>query len=372
MTAELQALLLPDEAEWGGGGGRGAPGGGGARGGGGGGKAGRGKKKNGRRGKGGKGKASVVAAEPVLAHAVSRRSRSLCSVLLTYELAASERKIVNSQPWDAVIVKPLCLNDFCSALKRLVGMPTSDADAPAMGTPTPRETGTFSRAVAAATPIRAVATLASLSDIVSGEIEGGIQRKPLTQLTPRDPSTMEEAPLVLLVDDFDLIRHLVRHVLEDLGYQVETACNGEEALNAVKRKHDAYLMVLMDCEMPKMDGFEASRGIREFEAVSNLPPLHICAMTANAMREDMERCLAAGMQKFLAKPVNREVLKEALDEAQLLADEQRALLGAGSRDPSPNRSGRGSRRLKPKAQVESIPELSTEESISFGSPAFRR
>jgi CheY-like chemotaxis protein len=98
-------------------------------------------------------------------------------------------------------------------------------------------------------------------------------------------------------------------MLEHLGYHADVATNGVEALAAIES--GAYSAVLMDCHMPEMDGFELTAEIRRREAggESRLP---IIAMTADAMSEDRERCLAAGMDDYLAKPVHADTLAAIL------------------------------------------------------------
>jgi len=97
-------------------------------------------------------------------------------------------------------------------------------------------------------------------------------------------------------------------VMKKLGLKPDLALNGVEALAAVQAK--TYDLILMDCQMPEMDGFQATRAIRAQEPVGQRVP--IIAMTANAMQGDRERCLEAGMDDYLAKPVAILDLKTAL------------------------------------------------------------
>ncbi len=115
---------------------------------------------------------------------------------------------------------------------------------------------------------------------------------------------------VLLAEDNAVNARLATLLLERLGCVVEIAGDGVEALEALARA--SYDVVLMDCQMPELDGFDATRRIRAREADEHLPRLPILAMTANAMTGDRERCLEAGMDDYIAKPVSRSQLAEAL------------------------------------------------------------
>ena len=120
---------------------------------------------------------------------------------------------------------------------------------------------------------------------------------------------------VLLAEDNPVNQELARTMLEDLGCTVVVVENGEQAVEAITdapfdRMQRAYDVVLMDCQMPVLDGFEATRKIRHWEAHNNRNrPLPIVALTANALAGDRERCLAAGMTDYLSKPFTLEQLK---------------------------------------------------------------
>jgi len=114
---------------------------------------------------------------------------------------------------------------------------------------------------------------------------------------------------LLIVEDNAINQAVAKGLSAKLGFACDVAGNGLEALQAVGRRH--YDAVLMDCQMPEMDGFEATAEIRRREA--GRPPVPIIAMTAGALAEDRERCLAAGMDDHLAKPVKGAELERMLN-----------------------------------------------------------
>ena len=117
---------------------------------------------------------------------------------------------------------------------------------------------------------------------------------------------------VLVVEDNDVNRMIAREVLLSLGLSVVEASDGMEALEQLVQ-HPVDL-VLMDCEMPVMDGYTATEEIRKREARLGLPRLPVLALTANAFEEDAQRSRKAGMDAHLAKPYTREQLRNLLRE----------------------------------------------------------
>ncbi len=116
---------------------------------------------------------------------------------------------------------------------------------------------------------------------------------------------------VLVVEDNPVNRMVACATLEKAGYRVEVATNGLEAVAAVR--DDEFQLVLMDIQMPEMDGLEATRVIRDLEAEQERRRLPIIALTAHALEEERERCLGAGMDDFLAKPFRAEELLGLLE-----------------------------------------------------------
>ena len=116
---------------------------------------------------------------------------------------------------------------------------------------------------------------------------------------------------VLLAEDNHTNQMAAARMLEMLGCQVDIAVNGVEAVNACRNVH--YGLVLMDNQMPEMDGITAAREVRKIELAEGKPPVPIIALTADAMQGDREKCLAAGMNDYLSKPFKVVQLREMID-----------------------------------------------------------
>lgn len=121
---------------------------------------------------------------------------------------------------------------------------------------------------------------------------------------------MASAPHVLLVDDNAINQLVACEMLVSIGAEVACAGDGAEALAALEAER--YDLVIMDVQMPVLNGLGATREWRRREAEHGSARVPIVALTANAMPVDRERCLAAGMDDYLAKPVRREQLAEVL------------------------------------------------------------
>lgn len=127
------------------------------------------------------------------------------------------------------------------------------------------------------------------------------------EISPAEIAAGIKDGVILLVEDNELNREIAEEVLSDAGFRVDAAENGQEALRAVKASPDRYKLILMDIQMPVMDGYEATRRIRALrdKTASRIP---IVAMSANAFDEDKRRSLDAGMNGHISKPVSAENL----------------------------------------------------------------
>ncbi len=154
---------------------------------------------------------------------------------------------------------------------------------------------------------RAAGALITLARPLTG---AEIRRLLISEVTSAD--TEQRAPgnglaaHVLVVEDHPVNREVVTVVLQSLGCRVSVAENGREALERCCAER--FDLVLMDIQMPEMDGRQATAGIRAHEAGSGAARMPIIALTANALKEDRDACLAAGMDDYLVKPVSREQL----------------------------------------------------------------
>jgi two-component system, sensor histidine kinase and response regulator len=123
--------------------------------------------------------------------------------------------------------------------------------------------------------------------------------------------TKKQNRLILIVDDMNTNLLTAKALIGNFGYMTDQAKNGLEAVQ--KQKENSYDIIIMDCQMPVMDGFEASRLIRQNEKELNLARVPIIAMTGNAFESDQKKCFEAGMDDFMAKPVDPGVLSQKIN-----------------------------------------------------------
>ncbi len=129
-------------------------------------------------------------------------------------------------------------------------------------------------------------------------------------VTQQAPTLEVKKRRILLAEDNSVNEKVATHTLRRLGYEVHAVANGREAVAAWREGR--YDLILMDCQMPVLDGYEATREIRALEAGKRHIP--IVALTAHAMKDDDAKCMAAGMDHHLTKPLDRERLQACLDQ----------------------------------------------------------
>lgn len=182
---------------------------------------------------------------------------------------------VRMAPQSSIVQRNFADMELRSAMQGLL-------DAPRMAEPTP--------------------LLNAPAEHVSGVSESG--------LVSSERATTSVGGHVLLVEDNPVNRQVAQRLLTLIGVSFETAENGKEGVD--KASTGEFDAVLMDCQMPIMDGYSATRGIRKLQVDGSLGKLAIIAMTANAMVGDREKCLSCGMDDYMSKPLNRSMIEQML------------------------------------------------------------
>jgi signal transduction histidine kinase/two-component SAPR family response regulator len=165
--------------------------------------------------------------------------------------------------------------------------------------------------------VRKPVSQSQLRDAILNVVADGATRETIRFRTLHKQSRSTRK--ILIAEDNDINQVVTTKVLTTAGYDCEVAENGQKALDALAQ--ESYDLVLMDCQMPEMDGFEATRKFRAREAAASVPGrVPIIALTANALGGDRERCLEAGMTDYLSKPIDPlkliDLIDHYLDEAK--------------------------------------------------------
>ncbi|KVN27175.1 hybrid sensor histidine kinase/response regulator [Burkholderia stagnalis] len=183
-------------------------------------------------------------------------------------------------------------------------------------------------------------------------------------VAPKDGPPYGAVPArVLLVEDNPVNQQIALAMLEDTGYAVEVAENGREALDRLLEER--FDVVLMDCQMPLMDGFEATQWLRLREAETGAARLPVIALTANAISGDRERCLAAGMDDYLSKPFSRDALLQML--ARFARGGARSM--AQAHEGASDAAGAGAAKATAEAAVDVPAEATAEAAVDMAAKA---
>jgi len=157
-------------------------------------------------------------------------------------------------------------------------------------------------------PVQQARLLERLSDVLSGSLTRWAETVKASQKLPRIGPASRVPVNILVAEDNRINQMVALGLLHKLGYAADLAANGLEVLEAMKRT--PYDIIFMDCQMPELDGYETTRRIRSEQRV-HIP--RIIAMTANAIRGEEERCLDAGMDDYMSKPVRIDELRATLE-----------------------------------------------------------
>jgi len=165
-------------------------------------------------------------------------------------------------------------------------------------------------------PTTPQALLDVLKVVISQDKNSNVRQPLVTQHNLHSYSSAESINLkgkALLVEDNKINQVIARTQVKKLGLEVDIANNGQEALDILsKAESNEYVIILMDCQMPVLDGFETTIALRNGEAGAEAAKLPIIAMTANAMKGDREQCLSVGMDEYLSKPLDVNKLQKTL------------------------------------------------------------
>ncbi|MCU0287283.1 MAG: response regulator, partial [Acidobacteria bacterium] len=151
-----------------------------------------------------------------------------------------------------------------------------------------------------------------LTLILHGQIQGNINAGENIIISQQNGERKKQAVRILLAEDNLINRKVAMRMLETLGYKVDAVPDGKEAIEVLSKS--TYDLVLMDIQMPEMDGYEATRIIRDPNSMVQDHKVPIIALTANTMKGDREKCIDAGMDDYVGKPIKPEELVQAIEK----------------------------------------------------------
>jgi len=161
-------------------------------------------------------------------------------------------------------------------------------------------------------PVKQSRLFNRIAEVMAGHTPLARKKTQSIAVTPRTPASTSpgqtrKTARILLAEDNIINQKVAAGLLGNIGYSVDVANNGLEVLAALEQR--PYDLILMDCQMPELDGYETTQRIRANPERSSI---RIIAMTANAMRGESEKCIDAGMNDYLSKPVRLEALRDML------------------------------------------------------------
>ncbi|MGE5434520.1 MAG: response regulator, partial [Candidatus Doudnabacteria bacterium] len=243
---------------------------------------------------------------------VARHARSWEMEPVAVELPADALELIaQGEPFDVAVLDMMMPKMDGVALARAIRKHRSESELPLLlltslgRLPQLQSEGVFSAQLAK--PLKASQLYNTLLQLLTAGRAGEEVVEPVT-----DGKRARSALRILLAEDNAMNQKVALRLLERLGYRADVATNGLEAVEALERQ--PYDVVLMDVQMPELDGLDATRRICERWPAESRP--HIIAMTANALPEDREACFAAGMNDYVAKPIRAEELAAALKRAR--------------------------------------------------------
>ena len=255
-------------------------------------------------------RALVVDSSPTTQMILTRELKRLGAVATSVGLASDAPAIVSSEPFDfAIVAGGTAAMDAASLASEMRSRSANPDIQFIMLVPVGGKLPSQSeRAVFRAFLLKPV-KLSRMAETILQVLSGEAEERRLAAPSEFDRHLSQRAPLRILIAEDNVVNlKLAVRLLERMGYRADGAANGLDAVEALKRQ--TYDLVLMDVQMPEMDGLEATRTIRRIWPVGGP---RIVALTANAFHEDREECLAAGMNDYLCKPFRTRELRGALE-----------------------------------------------------------